>query len=352
MVINNLKLLELIVPELNENLNLRMRVMEELINYPSRLGRQALAKKVDVTERTLRTTVDILREQGIVDVNRSGIALTSMGYDIYSLIQEQLGINPRIEKMEARLQEMLSLEHCRIVPGDADDSPQVFDELGKVVQEILNSQLPAGDQAITVGGGSTLAKISHSFTPTLSIKRQLTFYPSRGGDSDSLHVQANAVASMLAQNTHTNFSPLYLPDRISETASKVLLDDPDIKRKIDMSRNADGLLFSIGSADVMAHRRGLTSDQMDFIQKNQAVGEAFGVFFDKEGSRILTLDRIGLKLEDIYRFSLLLIVVSGKSKANATKAFFKGYPNRGWLICDEALATNVLNGIDPIKKNP
>lgn len=352
MIVNNLALFQTIVPEFKESLDLRMRVMEALISFPTRVGRKVLAEEINVTERTLRTTIDILREQEMVDVSRAGIKLTSLGEEIYHKVQDQLGINPHIKKLQTELTAFLSVQHCLVVPGDSEKDPQIFEKMGRAVEEILTSQLPQGESAVTVTGGSTLAKIAEHFTPSLSISRQLTFLPSRGGGSDSIHVQSNTVGSIMAQNTQSNFMPLYLPDRISETATKVLLDDPDIKRKIDMSRQADGLLFSIGSADVMAKRRDLTVEQIKFIQEKQAVGEAFGVFFDKDGNHILSLDRIGLRLEDVYHFSLLLTVVGGKSKAKATKAFFKGYPNHGWLVCDEALATSVLNGVYPIKKNP
>ncbi len=120
--------------------------------------------------------------------------------------------------------------------------------------------------------------------------------------------------------------------------------DPSIKMAIEMSQQADCLLLSVGAAEVMADRRDITPQQHQEIIDGHAVGEAFGVFYNSEGKEVIRLPRMGIQLEHLDHIPLIITVVGGASKAEATSAFFKLAPTHGWLICDEGIANQVLKG--------
>ena len=68
------------------------------------------------------------------------------------------------------------------------------------------------------------------------------------------------------------------------------------------------------------------------------------MFYDSECKEVIRLPRMGIQLEHLDHIPLIITVVGGSSKAEATSAFFKLAPTHGWLICDEGIANQVLKG--------
>lgn len=336
--------IQAIVPDIQEVLSLRVSILHELEHASHRIGRKALAEKVQVTERVLRTAIDVLREQSLVDVNNAGIKLTVFGQQkikAYDVLARKAN---RLYGLEIALKKHLNLEHCWVIPGDADLDEFVYEVMSQAVQEVLSTHLQLGRNVIAVTGGSTLANIGEYFDEDLSSDRELVFVPTRGGVGGSIHIQSNNVGGLMAQRTNSTFIPLFIPEKITQDTSKILMMDPSIKKAIEMSQQADCLLLSVGAAEVMADRRDITSKQHQEIIDGQAVGEAFGVFYNREGKEVIRLPRMGIQLEHLDHIPLIITVVGGASKAEATSAFFKLAPTHGWLICDEGIANQVLKG--------
>ncbi|MBG9980924.1 hypothetical protein HZY91_07365 [Facklamia sp. DSM 111018] len=346
-----IKLLATIVPEVDETFQLRMIILEALVVNDRRVGRKLLSRQIGMSERSLRTNLQTMREQGLVSINRAGICLTEKGDLLYEQLKFLKDDRARLAEIEIALKEALGISACWVMPGDAETDPEVFKKIAQALETILDKELP-NPAILTVTGGSTLAHISRHFTETLTWNRQVSVVPSRGGTEGTIHIQSNTVAGMMAQEMAGQYIPLHIPDYVSEDLSRVLLDEPTIQKAINLSKTADCLLLSVGEAEVMAQRRNLQQDQQNLINKFEAVGEAFGVFYDKEGKVVFSIPRLGLQLEDVTAFPLLLVVVTGCRKAQATQAFFKMIDHKGWLICDESLAKQVLNGVTQLKKIP
>lgn len=339
-------IIQSVVPEVSDLLAERLAVLRVLEVENKRVGRKFISQETNFSERTVRTILEMLKSNSLVSVNRSGVKLTQQGSELVVMIDEHL-LNQKQHKfyeVEEAVKRKLNINHCRIVPGDADIDSSVYQFMGQVAQMVLDKHLPKGDNVIAVTGGSTLSKVGDSFTPELSDGRSITFVPSRGGLGNSINIQSNSVGSLMAQRTNSNYIPLFIPENLGKETSEILLKDPLIKGVIDMSKSANCLLLSIGTANVMAERRDITSEQQEIIENGHAVGEAFGIFFDTYGETVLRYPRIGLKLKDLTNIPLLLTIVGGSSKAKAVEAFFQKAPNHGWLICDEGLANMVLNG--------
>lgn len=338
--------IQAIVPEVNDLLAERLAVLRVLTKEDHRIGRKFISQQTDLSERTVRTIIDALKSQALVSVTQSGVELTSQGKEIVIAIDEHLLNKDQHQyyEIEEALKRKLNIEHCRIVSGDADQDMSVYRRLGQLVQDILIQYLPQGENVISVTGGSTLSKVGNTFTPELSQGRDITFVPSRGGLGSSINIQSNSVGSLMAERTQSNYVPLFIPENLRKETSEMLLKDPSIKEIIDMSKSANCLLLSIGTANVMAERREITKEQQKIIEDGHAVGEAFGIFFDSKGETVLRYPRIGLKFKDLVNIPLLITIVGGSSKAEAVEAFFQRAPSHGWLICDEGLANMVLNG--------
>lgn len=339
-------LIQAVVPEVNDALIQRLEIMKILHNVKGRIGRKMIAERLGMTERASRTLIEHMREQGLVDINQQGVTLTHFGLNTMIILQRLLtdSNSERFLDLELKMRNKLGVDHCRVVAGNGDIDETVFEELGHSVQDILIRHLPHRESVIAVSGGSTLAKVGKQFTAALSQKHDITFVPTRGGFSGSYDIQSNTIGGIMAQQTNSRYVPLFAPENVSKETSHVLQQDPSIHRAIELSKRADSLLISVGTAEVMAERRDIDDRQRQFIADELAVGEVFGVFFNEEGQPILRYPRMGMQLEDIDAIPLLITVVAGESKAKAIEAYYKLAPKQGWLVCDESLANKIIYG--------
>ena len=341
------KMIQNLVPELKPLLTERISLMRYLANQSERVGRQAIADAIHLSERHTRSLIQILREEDLVEVDRSGVQLTPKGNALLEHVNDWMNHTSdlSLDYLEASLRNALGINEVHLVAGDSRKDGQVFEEMSLRVQGLLNELLPDNyPSTIAVTGGTTLAEISKYFTPAYKQGKELTFVPSRGGFPGNFDIQSNSVSGLMAKQSQAAYVPLFIPDNLTEAASQFMMEEPSIKRAIDLGRSADCLILSVGTASVMAERREISEDQAAVIQESQAVGEAFGAFYDRHGQIVMRYPRIGLKIEDINQIPNLLAVVGGAEKAEAVKAFFKLVPHRGILVCDEALAKQVLNG--------
>lgn len=337
-------LINTVLPEASDAILTRYHILQLLYGVDERIGRKHIAQRIGITERHARTIMDQMRDQGLIDVTQQGVTLTHFGHNVLTSLHRIIdeSNSDRFYELEMKLRRRLGVDHCRIVAGDGDKDPHVFELLGKAVQQILMDYLPRNESVVAVTGGSTLARIGKEFTPELSKMHDITFVPTRGGFGGAFEIQSNTIGGIMAQQTNSRYVPLFVPENISKETSKILMQDPSILRAIELSKRADSLLLSVGSAEVMAERRDISENQREKIEEEAAVGEAFGVFFDKDGQQVLRYPRLGMQLEDIKDIPLLITVVAGETKAQAIEAFYKVAPKHGWLVCDESIANKII----------
>ena len=92
---------------------------------------------------------------------------------------------------------------------------------------------------------------------------------------------------------------LYVPDQVSTEVYKSFIKDPDIKEVLDLINSANMVLHGIGDAITMAERRKTSEEILEKILAGNAVGEAFGYYFNEEGEVVHKVTTIGLQLEDL-----------------------------------------------------
>lgn len=333
-----------IAPDISAMLQTRYDILCQLKESPMPLGRKSLAERVALSERSLRTIIETMKAQSLVEVSRNGIQLTTLGENMLSMFSNALNSENRRYDKEEQLKAKLGITQCWVVPGDLEQDKDVYHILSYAVEQVLQQHLNFGRSIIAVTGGETLAHVGEGLTESLTRERDLVFVPARGGVGGGFNIQANIVGGVMAQQTNAKYVPLFLPDAMEEVTSKVLLNDPSISQAVTLGKQADCLLVSVGSAQVMAERRELTAQQQNKLHEQQAIGEVFGVFFDEMGQEVLRLPRIGIQLEDISQIPLVLTIVAGASKAQAVEGYCKLVQSHGWLICDEGVANMILNG--------
>lgn len=330
-----------LLPDLLQVLQKRYSILR-YIGFMQPVGRRSLAASLGFTERILRSEVDFLKDQNLIYTNNVGMSLTSEGKnlleDLEGLMRELKGI----DVMELELKHRLGIKKAIIVPGNSDVSPMVKSELGKACAMGMK-ELLAGKNIIAVTGGSTMATVAEELSPELG-KKELLFVPARGGIGEDVQNQANTVSSIMSKNTHSKHRVFYVPDQVSSEIYESLIKEPDIHEVLELIQSASMVLHGIGDAITMAMRRKTPSEEMKKIEDGNAVGEAFGYYFNESGEIVHKVLTIGLQLDDLARIPNVIAVAGGSSKAKAIKSYMKQAPSSTILITDEGAARRLLKG--------
>ncbi|AVK61985.1 SorC family transcriptional regulator [Lactobacillus sp. CBA3605] len=338
---SDIQWIEAIAPDMVEMLSHRYLVLRT-INWMAPVGRRLLAQTLEVSERTLRTETDTLRKLDLIVTDKAGMQLTQPGKDVLLGLSQFMDELMGIRQKERQLAQRFNLKRCIIVSGDSDRQLKVIGTMGEEVNQLLQRLLPEGNNIIAVMGGHTMEHVANHLSSKLASKRDLLFVPARGGVGESVAIQANTIASQMAQHTGGKFRSLFVPEQVSERTYEPLLKEPSIQEVLGIIRQANVVIHSVGDAVSMAHRRDMSEDQIKVLRGRHAVGEAFGYFFDKDGNVVYRIPRIGLQIGELANMEIILAVAGGASKATAIEAYMKIAPKKTCLITDEGAANLIL----------
>ncbi|AVK64554.1 SorC family transcriptional regulator [Lactobacillus sp. CBA3606] len=338
---SDIQWIEAIAPDMVEMLSHRYLVLRT-INWMAPVGRRLLAQTLEVSERTLRTETDTLRKLDLIVTDKAGMQLTQPGKDVLLGLSQFMDELMGIRQKERQLAQRFNLKRCIIVSGDSDRQLKVIGTMGEEVNQLLQRLLPEGNNIIAVMGGHTMEHVANHLSSKLASKRDLLFVPARGGVGESVAIQANTIASQMAQHTGGKFRSLFVPEQVSERTYEPLLKEPSIQEVLGIIRQANVVIHSVGDAVSMAHRRNMSEDQIKVLRGRHAVGEAFGYFFDKDGNVVYRIPRIGLQIGELVNMEIILAVAGGASKATAIEAYMKIAPKKTCLITDEGAANLIL----------
>ena len=298
-----LMICERIVPEIVSVLKERYKILNHLV-YEEPIGRRTLATATDLPERTVRSHIELMRANGLVD---------------------------RINELEHRLTEALHIDRVVITPTEGT---LMVKKLGFTAAKLLQDLLKP-NAVVAISGGSTMAAIAEEM-PILPFNP--TVVPARGGVGEVVEYQANVIASVLAERLSGSYKMLHLPDGLSQDSLHMLMTcEPQIKEIGDLISRTDVLLFGIGTAMRMADQRHIADDVRKQLIDNHAVGEALGQYCDIEGKLIYSTNNIGLSLPDVVKVPNVIAVAGGQEKANAIIGVMRAC-QKGILIIDEQAA--------------
>lgn len=303
------------------------------------LGRRTLAEKLNDTERIVRSEIDFLQTQNLIEVTSKGMYITKEGKlvidEFAPMIHEMMGIG----KLEKRLQKQLQVDEVIVVPGNSDNHDLIKQTMGKVCIQYLKKHLHA-HETIAVTGGTTMEAVANAMVP-FSEAETCLYVPARGGLGEKVENQANTIASDMAMKADGAYRLLYVPDPLSESSYQMMIKEPSIVETLDVIHGADIVLHGIGDALTMANRRRTPQTVVNKIRENNAVSEAFGYYFDQAGNVVHQVKTLGIQLEDLPTTKCVIAVAGGQSKAKAITSYFKrGKSNL--LITDESAAKAIV----------
>ncbi|MBN2981499.1 MULTISPECIES: sugar-binding transcriptional regulator [Cohnella] len=327
-----------LVPDLVQVMQKRYEIMRRIL-VAGTIGRRTLAASLDLTERTLRSELDILREQGLLEAGAAGMSLSESGKklleELEPIVKELFGLS----ELEEAVRQKFGLRKVVVVPGDSDVSDDTKREIGRAGSRVLSQSLSPGD-IVAVMGGTTMARLAAQFKVSEPLADNW-FVPARGGLGESVDYQANTIASELAKRTGARYRMLHVPDHLSEEAYQSLMQEPNVREVVDMIRRARIVVHGIGDAITMARRRKLAKETVQELLKDGALAEAFGYYFDKNGAVIHRMATAGLRLDDIEAAETVIGLAGGRSKGEAIASVLK-FGHDDILVTDEAAAEEAL----------
>ncbi|QPQ34409.1 MULTISPECIES: sugar-binding transcriptional regulator [unclassified Lysinibacillus] len=324
-----------LLPEMNPLLQSRYRILQS-VQLMQPIGRRTLAESLKMTEREIRKETDILRDQGLLDSQKSGMVCTSDGElvieQLRALVYEWSGLT----QLGKTLENHLGLQHVLVVPGDYNDDETVLTLLGKEAAQQFLSTI-ANEQVVAVTGGKSVASLAQFLQP-VDGNHNVTFVAARGGIGHEMQMQANTLVATFAMQMEAQYRTLFLPEHLSEQAYQAMLTEPMVTEIMAYYDRADCVIHGIGSAEEMAIRRNSSAEDLRILEEKGAVSEAFGYYFNAEGDIVHRIRTIGIQLEQVEKCKHIIAVAAGKQKVNAMLSYFKVAPKQTIFITDEAAA--------------
>lgn len=333
-----LKLQQKIVPELIELLEKRYNVLRT-IYYNQPVGRRILANSLDLGERIVRTEINFLKDQNLINISTPGMTVTPEGEMIIEKLKNFIHEIKGLSDVETAIKEKLGLKNVVVVPGDMEEDKTVSKELGRVAANFIKNIIK-DDDIIALTGGSSIKEVIDN-VPRISSLKNILVVPARGGMGKNVEIQSNTLAANLANKIGGTYKLLHVPDNLSDRALDTILNEEDIKDIIYSIKNSNVLIYGIGRSDEMARRRGASQKKIGELDDLGAVGEAFGCYFNRKGEVVYSIPTIGINNEDIRKINTPIAVAGGKTKAEAIVATEFNNMN-GILITDEGAAREVL----------
>ncbi len=338
--VNPLAEVQLLVPELSSIIQLRYRILQTIaVSGP--IGRRTILDTLNISERTVRNEINVLNNQKLIETTQKGMVCTNKGYEILEHLKETYQEVSGLSSKEKKLAEILGIKKVIIVSGNVNADPGIQQLIGKEASDYLTS-IAKQEFTVAITGGSTVAALTNFLSPTKSLSG-LTFIAARGSLGNEMNQQANTLVSQFAAKCGGEFRTLYLPENLSETAFATMVQEPIVKEVLDFYDHIDIVIHGIGTAKEMAYRRDSSDKIIEMLHEKNAVGEAFGYYFDEAGEIIYRINTVGIQLSQVKQSPHVIAVAGGSLKAKAIQAYFKNdAAQQTVLITDEGAANAML----------
>lgn len=324
-------------PDLLEQMQRRYELLFTISLFGP-IGRRGIVEQTGFAERYVRNEIDHLQSLQLIESTTKGVVVTEQGKDVLRDLLEFQNELTGISTLEKQLQQILQVKKVIVVPGNSDENEFIKHALGREAVHYLKQMIDR-DVTIAVTGGTTMAAVADAMIPFSN--HHCLFVPARGGLGERVENQANTIVAKMAQAEKGYYNLLHVPDPLSETLYRSLLEENSLNETLQVIQQADIVLHGIGDALTMAQRRKTEQHVLEKLQKGNAVSEAFGYYFDADGQIVHKVRTFGIQLEDLTDINNVITVAGGKSKANAITSYMK-QGKSDVLITDEAAALEIL----------
>ena len=321
-----MQLIKKIAPDLTEEMIKRYRVLKT-VRLLQPCGRRLVVLSLGMTERTVRSEIERLSAQALVHISKLGMSLTEEGMEVLEGLETIFSALTGLSILEERLTDALGAQKVFIAQGDSDSSERAKKEMGQLAARVL-SENTTEDLRIAIAGGSAMAELVQA-APESAVPMAKMVLP------------ADTLAARLAEKLQADYRLLHLPDNLSPRVLEEMKKDPDISETIAEMEQANILLLGVGNALELAEKRRLDEAVRKQLEKDNAVAEACGYYFDGAGKVVYETRSIGIDFNDIDKMDCIILVAGGKKKAESLLAVSHSIPN-GIFVTDEGAALEML----------
>ncbi len=328
---NLLKMQQKLIPQVLDIMTRRYSILRE-IYLNETIGRRSLANVLGLSERIVRSETEVLREQGLIEVETSGMNITQEGVELLEGLKDTMNEVMGLSTLENRLTQLLGIKKVILVPGDYEKNKSVLIDVGRSAASHFTHILQDHD-IVSITGGTTMAEFSKGLKSDKKFEN-VTITPARGSVGLNVEIQSNNIAADISKKLHSQYAVLNLPDKLGKESMMMLAQEPEIKRTLDLISKSDIVVFGVGRADEMILRRNLSQEVAQEILEKGAVCESFGYYFNKSGEIVYRLNTIGIDLESVQQAREVIAVFAGAKKIEAFLAISKINKNLV-LVTDE-----------------
>jgi DNA-binding transcriptional regulator LsrR (DeoR family) len=290
-----------------EDHNLWVKVAK--LYYEDDLTQSDIAERLGYSRVKIHRILQSAKEAGIIQVQIKSLKTNSTD-------------------LEHKLINKYALRDCIVVeekPAGEDLYLALVSGAATWLKSRLRSNLRIG-----LGLGRTLSYLPHVFEIDKTIN--CTFTEVTGAVSDhSWGFESNNIASQMAEICGGRAELFYAPTIVSNSGLKdQLIKERSIKKSLERARNCDIVLQSVGPVDetaILFIHGYLSRTDLEQLQKDGAVGDALGCYFDKNGSIVPSpIDgrMVGIHLSELVDFPWSVLVAGGSEKVIPINASLNG----------------------------
>ncbi|MBF0707148.1 sugar-binding transcriptional regulator [Alkalihalobacillus hwajinpoensis] len=294
--------------------------------YQLDYSQQEIAKRLEVSRPTVSRLLKQAKREGIVEIK-----IHDPSQDVHLLATD--------------LAEAYGLLDARVAIVPEFEDQIVKKHIGKIAADYLNATIQDND-LIGVSWGTTLNEIGKNLRHQLL--KNVSVVQLNGGISYSeTNTYAYEVIQMIGRAFHATSHFLPVPAIVDHLLVKQTMEeDRHIRRVLDMGRNANIALYSVGiptNDSVIVQADYVSEQELEAIH-SKSVGEICSRFFDEKGMLIheeLNERTIGIDLEDLSRKEKSILAAGGPKKVEAIYGALQGgYANV--LVTDHYTARALL----------
>lgn len=321
-----------IAPDLMEEIELRTLVLERVAALEP-IGRRALAQRLCLPEREVRSAADALRASGCITQSAAGMEMTERGRAFVETARAVSRGRRSLSSMELALAHKLGVERVCVVRGDADMDESVLAEAAEAAARQVRFLLQDA-HVLAVSGGRMMRLTAEAVS--LAAPLDVAVVPAQGGGGGAVATQANAVAEAFAERLGGQYRLLHLPEGAGAQAVEELSRVPQVREALELLRHADVLLYGVNRAD--EHEPGLPERG---ALAGGAAAEAMGVYMDAEGRIIGSRSPLALRAGEPGRRVRAAAVAVGASRAEAILSIC-AHRRHALLVTDEGAALRMM----------
>lgn len=308
-----------------ERLRLMVKVCQ--LYYQEGINQQEIAKRYGISRPQVSRLITAAKSEGIVEIN----------------VRNPFGKETTLEK---KLIKHFNLKDAIVVDTSNLDSEASYTSLA-IAGSVYFESVVNDNDIVGVMAGKSITAIANELN---DIKRSgIHFVPLVGGwGLQGVKWHANTNVTQFARKARGEYWLLHAPAYVSSIdIHKTLLEEPQIKKVIDLANQANIALVGIGQISENAtffKSMNITQEELKEIKKEGTVGSIGTSFINSEGAEVgINFSRrmLGITGENLRKVPLVIGFASGASKVDAIHASLKGK----WLnvlITDMETANEIL----------